>query len=145
MLLYWTYFGYHSHYGKKDLHGENDQMYGEKIIFQTAIMKFIINSDASDDILDNFWLHGTDNGCSPGNMHWCSDFRPFQPKEVTWAAGEPNSKGRCVYMKSSNSSSLATEDCNKEMRFLCDVRKKGTGGMSMQQECLETWNVTAGD
>jgi hypothetical protein len=31
------------------------------------------------------------------------------------------------------------------MRFLCDVRKKGTDGMAMQQECLETWDVTAGE
>jgi hypothetical protein len=101
--------------------------------------------DASDDVLDDFWLHGTDNGCSPGNMHWCSNFRPFLPKEVIWAAGEPKSSGGCVYMKSSNASSLATANCSTEMRFLCDVRKKGTSGMSMQQECLETWDVTAGD
>jgi hypothetical protein len=102
-------------------------------------------SGASEGILDDFWLYGTDNGCSPGNMHWCSNYKQFQPKEVTWAAGEPSNKGRCVYMKSSNASSLATEDCSKEMRFLCDVRKKGTDGMAMQQECLETWNVTSGE
>jgi hypothetical protein len=76
-------------------------------------------------------------------MHWCTDFKPFQPKEVSWAAGEPGSTGGCVYMKSSNSSSLATANCSKEMRFLCDIRKKGTSGLAMQQECLETWNVTS--
>jgi hypothetical protein len=92
--------------------------------------------------LDDFWLYGTDSGCSPGNMHWCSNLKPFQPKEVTWAPGEPSTTGGCVYLKSSNSSTLATADCSKEMRFLCDVRKKGTYGMAMQQECLETWNVT---
>jgi hypothetical protein len=48
-------------------------------------------------------------------------------------------------MKSNNASSLATANCSKEMRFLCDVRKKGTDGMAMQQECLETWDVTAGE
>jgi hypothetical protein len=32
--------------------------------------------------------------------------------------------------------------CSTEM---CDVRKKGTDGMAMQQECLETWDVTAGE
>jgi Lectin C-type domain len=100
-------------------------------------------SNALEGILDDFWLYGTDNGCSPGNMHWCSSFKQFQPKEVTWASGEPN-KGSCVYMKSSNSSSLATANCSTEMRFLCDVRKKGTEGLAMQQECLETWDVKAG-
>jgi hypothetical protein len=78
-------------------------------------------------------------------MHWCSDFKPFQPKEVTWAVGEPSNKGSCVYLKSSNSSSLATANCSMEKRFLCDVRKKGTSGLAMQQECLETWNVTTGE
>jgi hypothetical protein len=47
-------------------------------------------------------------------------------------------------MKSSNDSNLAVANCSTEMRFLCDVRKKGTDGMAMQQECLETWGVTAG-
>jgi hypothetical protein len=98
----------------------------------------------SDGILDDFWLYGTDNGCSPGNMHWCSNYRQFEPKEVTWAAGEPSNIGRCVYLKSSNVSSLATAKCSSEKRFLCDVRKKGTDSMSMQQECMETWGVTAG-
>jgi hypothetical protein len=102
-------------------------------------------SGEPDGILDDFWLYGTDNGCSPSNMHWCSNYKQFQPKEVTWAAGEPSNKGSCVYLKSSNASSLATEDCNKEMRFLCDVRKKGTDGMAMQKECMETWNVTASE
>jgi len=96
-------------------------------------------------MLDDFWLYGTDNGCSPGNMHWCSNLKPFQPKETTWADGEPNNKGGCVYMNSRNSSSLAMANCSREMHFLCDVRKKGTDGMAMQQECLETWDVTAGD
>jgi Lectin C-type domain len=114
----------------------------DKIIQSKVGEAFFANS--LDGILDDFWLYGTDNGCSPGNMHWCSNFKQFQPKEVNWAVGEPK-KGNCVYLKSSNSSSsLATEDCSKEMRFLCDVRKKGTEGMAMQQECLETWDVTAG-
>jgi hypothetical protein len=78
-------------------------------------------------------------------MHWCSNFKPFQPKEVTWAAGEPSSTGGCVYLKSSNSSSLAMADCSMKMRFLCDVRKKGTSGKALQQECLETWDVTSGE
>jgi hypothetical protein len=103
-----------------------------------------IQSDASFEILDDFWLYGTDNGCSAGNMHWCSNFRPFQPKEVAWEPGEPSNNGSCVYMKSSNASTLATANCSTEMRFLCDVRKKGTEGMAMQQECLETWDVTEG-
>jgi hypothetical protein len=114
-----------------------------RAIYDFVQLFLSVASDAG--IWDDFWLYGTDNGCSPGNMHWCSNFKQLQPKEVTWAAGEPSNKGRCVYLKSSNSSSLATEDCSKEMRFLCDVRKKGTDGMAMQRECLETWDVTAGE
>jgi len=75
-------------------------------------------------------------------VHWCSNLKQFQPKEVTWAAGQPSNTGGCVYLQSSNSSSLAMANCSLEMRFLCDVRKKGTSGMAMQQECLETWDVT---
>jgi hypothetical protein len=93
-------------------------------------------------ILDDFWLYGTDNGCSPGNMHWCSNYKPFQPKEVLWAAGEPSNNGSCVYMKGSNSSTLATANCSMEMRFLCDIRKRGSPGKAMQQECLETWDIS---
>jgi hypothetical protein len=103
----------------------------------------IFLADKPDGILDDFWVYGTDSGCSPGNMHWCSILKPFQPKEVTWAAGEPSTAGGCVYMKSSNLSSLATANCNMEMRFLCDARKmNGSSGIAMQQECLETWNVS---
>jgi len=108
------------------------------------LIYFVANSEIGDGILDNFWVYGTDNGCSSGNMHWCSNFRPFEPKEVAWAPGEPRKNGSCVYMKSNNASTLATANCSTEMRFLCDVRKKGTEGMAMQQECLETWSVTEG-
>jgi hypothetical protein len=124
----------------------------DKLIDCTYLHKNVVHlllsnvySDASDGSnFDNFWVYGTDNGCFAGNMHWCSNFRPFQPKEVAWAPGEPSSNGSCVYMKSSNASTLATANCSTEMRFLCDVRKKGTEGMALQQECLETWSVTAG-
>jgi hypothetical protein len=96
-------------------------------------------------ISGDFWLYGTDNGCSPGDMHWCSNYKPFQPKEVTWAAGEPSNNGSCVYMKSSNSSTLASANCSMEMRFLCDIRKRGNTGKAMQEECLETWGVSLGE
>jgi hypothetical protein len=114
------------------------------IIREKITVEKLISAE-SNGILDDFWLYGTDNGCSSGKMHWCSNFRPFQPKEITWASGEPSNNGSCVYMKSSNASALATAKCSTEMRFLCDVRKKGTDGMAMQQECLETWDVTAGE
>jgi hypothetical protein len=94
--------------------------------------------------LEDTWLYGTDNGCSTGNFHWCSNFRPFQSKEVSWGPGEPSSKGNCVYMQQANVSSLAIANCSTEMYFLCDVRKKGTDGLAMQQECLDTWDVTKG-
>jgi Lectin C-type domain len=96
-------------------------------------------------INDDYWVYGTDNG-SPGNFHWCSNEKLFEPKEVKWAPGEPNSQFHCVYLKNmgSNKSVLATADCNSEKKFLCDVRKKATGGLAMQQECMETWGVSAG-
>jgi hypothetical protein len=96
-------------------------------------------------INDDYWVYGTDNG-SPGNFHWCSNEKLFESKEVTWAPGEPNSQFHCVYLKNmgSNKSVLATADCNTEKKFLCDVRKKATGGLAMQQECMETWGISAG-
>jgi hypothetical protein len=94
--------------------------------------------------VDDFWVYGTDYGCSSGDYHWCTDFKQFAPKEVTWGTGQPNKKLNCVYMRSNNGSTLATADCGSEKRFLCDVRKSGKSGMATQQECLETWNVTTG-
>jgi hypothetical protein len=38
---------------------------------------------------------------------------------------------------------LATADCGTPKKFLCDVRKKETNGMAMQQECMEIWGITA--
>lgn len=89
-------------------------------------------------------MYGTDNE-SPGNFHWCSNGREFEPKEITWAPGEPNSQFHCVYLKNLgvNKSVLATADCNTAKKFLCDVRKKGTGAKAMQQECMEIWGITA--
>jgi hypothetical protein len=88
-------------------------------------------------------VYGTDDG-APGNFHWCSNVKPFEPKEVKWAPGEPNSQFHCVYLKNmgGNKSALATADCNSEKKFLCDVRKKQTGGLAMQQECMEIWGVS---
>jgi len=73
--------------------------------------------------------------------------RRFDPDEVTWAPGEPTSNFHCTYLKNkgSNQSALATADCGEEKRFICDVRKKGTDGLAMQQECLEIWGISAGD
>jgi len=48
-------------------------------------------------------------------------------------------------LKSDNFSSLAMADCSTKMRFLCHVREKGTLGKAMQQECLETWDVTSSE
>jgi hypothetical protein len=82
---------------------------------------FALYLDVSDGIRDYFWLYGTDNGCSTGNMHWCSNFRPFELKEVLWAPGEPSNNGSCAYMKNSNASTLATANCSTPMRFLLPV------------------------
>jgi hypothetical protein len=88
-------------------------------------------------------VYGTDNG-SPGHFHWCTNEREFEPREVAWAPGEPNSKFHCVYLKNKgvNQSVLATADCDTEKKFLCDVRQNGTGGLAMQKECLEIWGIT---
>jgi len=39
---------------------------------------------------------------------------------------------------------LATADCDTEKKFICDVGKKGTAGLALQQECLEIWGISAG-
>jgi hypothetical protein len=51
-----------------------------------------------------------------------------------------------VYLKNKggNQSALATADCVTKKKFICDVRKLGEAGMSMQQECLETWGISMG-
>jgi hypothetical protein len=97
-----------------------------------------------DFINDDYWVYGMDDG-APGNFHWCSNEKPFEPKEVKWAPGEPNSQFHCVYLKNmgGNKSVLATADCATKKKFLCDVRKKETGGMAMQQECMEIWGITS--
>jgi len=41
-----------------------------------------------------------------------------------------------------NKSVLATADCNAEKKFICDVKKKETGGLAMQQECMEIWGIS---
>jgi hypothetical protein len=96
-------------------------------------------------IIDDYWVYGTDTG-SPGNFYWCSNVLEFQPKETNWAAGEPALKPSCVYLKNKggNLSALATADCVTKKKFICDVRKKGTAGLMMQQECLETWGISIG-
>jgi hypothetical protein len=91
---------------------------------------------------EDYWVYGTDTGV-PGNFHWCSNWREFEPNEIAWAPGEPNSQFHCVYLKNMgvNKSVLATADCDEKKKFLCDVRKKGTGAMAQQQECKEIWGI----
>jgi hypothetical protein len=93
---------------------------------------------------DDYWVYGTDIG-TPGKFFWCSNNREFEPKEIAWDVGEPNNKFHCVYLKNkgANKTVLATAECETEKKFLCDVRKKGTNGMAMQQECLEIWGISA--
>jgi Lectin C-type domain len=97
--------------------------------------------DGVDD--EDYWVYGTDSG-TPGQFHWCSNGREFEPKEIAWDEGEPNSKFHCVYLKNKgvNKTVLATGDCNTEKRFLCDIRNNGTGGKAMQQECMDIWGIT---
>jgi hypothetical protein len=44
-----------------------------------------------------------------------------------------------------NHSVLATADCNTKKKFLCDIRKKQTAGLAMQQECMEIWGITTSE
>jgi hypothetical protein len=92
---------------------------------------------------ETYWVYGTDKG-SLGYYHWCSNKKEFEPKETAWAPGEPKKDFHCVYYKNKgvNKSELATADCETEKKFLCDVRKRGSVGLAMQQECLETWDVS---
>jgi hypothetical protein len=102
---------------------------------ETTALGFVDNED--------YWVYGTDSG-TPGQFHWCSNGREFEPREIAWDVGEPNSKFHCVYMKNKgvNKTVLATADCDTEKNVLCDVRKRGTGGLAMQQECMEIWGIT---
>jgi len=81
-----------------------------------------------------------------GKFQWCSNYRDFEPKEVTWGVGEPKSGASCVFLKHKgvNASDLATSDCAEQKRFICDVRQEGTEGIAMQQECLDIWGITDG-
>jgi len=103
-------------------------------------------AELSYGIIDDFWVYGTDAGC-PGKWHWCSTHREFEPKELFWQAGEPSGLNNCVFFRNkepNETSTLGTADCNKEMRFFCDVRQEGPVGLTHQQECTETWDVTEG-
>jgi hypothetical protein len=116
-----------------------------KLILLTVITHILNFPKEFPWIHEDYWVYGTDNG-SVGNFHWCSTEKLFEPREVKWAPGEPNSQFHCVYLKNmgGNESALATADCTTEKKFLCDVRKKATAGLAMQQECLETWGISTG-
>jgi hypothetical protein len=91
-------------------------------------------------------VYGTDSGC-PGKWHWCSTHREFHSRERFWHADEPSGQYHCAFFRNkegNESSTMGTADCATEMRFLCDVRQEGTTGLTHQQECIETWNITTG-
>jgi hypothetical protein len=106
-----------------------------KVYTKNSELLFVDNED--------YWVYGTDSG-TPGQFHWCSNGREFEPNEVVWDSEEPNSTYHCVCLKNMgvDQTVLATADCNIEKKFLCDVRKMETGGKAMQRECMEIWGIT---
>jgi hypothetical protein len=118
------------------------------IFFKNSLLntlyKILLELDGVDN--EDYWVYGTDSG-TPGKFHWCSTGKKFEPREIAWAPGEPKNGLHCVYLKNKgvNQTVLATADCDTEKKFLCDVRKTGTHGKSMQQECVEIWGISNSD
>ncbi|XP_065346287.1 uncharacterized protein LOC135943583 [Cloeon dipterum] len=90
----------------------------------------------------DYWLSGTDLGCD-SNFRWCSLGRDFIDPEIRWKQGHPKAGLDCVYVEARNGSVvLATANCDEQKQFVCEVRKKGTSQVALQNECLETWQIT---
>jgi hypothetical protein len=73
-----------------------------------------------------YWTSGTDKKCS-GKHFWCSENIFFKQKDVNWAKDQPNNEdGECVFLTGTlnvNTSSYAKENCNKQLQYICEVRK----------------------
>ncbi|CAB3386909.1 Hypothetical predicted protein [Cloeon dipterum] len=93
----------------------------------------------------DFWLSGTDLGCD-SNFRWCSLGRDFVDPELRWKQGHPKAGLDCVYVEARNGSMmLASANCDEQKLFVCEVRKKGTSQVALQNECLEIWQITSAE
>ncbi|XP_059474381.1 uncharacterized protein LOC132196029 [Neocloeon triangulifer] len=97
----------------------------------------------------DFWTSGSDKDCD-GRYRWCSIERDFISRDVNWKSGAPDSiAGDCVSVNFSNTtanqSTYATNNCSKELLFICEVRNTGTTSDALQKECMEIWNVSSTD
>ena len=72
----------------------------------------------------DYWTSGVNQGCKNGPV-WCSSNRSFEFNEVKWKQGHPSGENLCVSVKISenaaNETTLATESCSLEKRFICEV------------------------
>jgi hypothetical protein len=112
----------------------------------------------------DYWTSGVNQGCKIGPV-WCSSNRSFEFNEVKWKQGHPSGDNLCVSVqiseKAANETTLASEACSSEKRFICEViffqkenkllqhfkcffkvHKTGYRKKQLQRECQEMWNVT---
>ncbi|XP_059471661.1 uncharacterized protein LOC132194423 [Neocloeon triangulifer] len=91
-----------------------------------------------------YWTSGTDADCS-GKHAWCAVSKSF--RDVIWDSGEPgNSHDKsCVTLSLSKSNAkLGTEDCKKNLNFICEVRDTSnstTSGMAITNECAHKFQI----
>jgi hypothetical protein len=87
-------------------------------------------------------------GC-PDRFFWCSKEEEFIKSQVSWKAGHPDATaGDCVYaainQNGVNETLLATSDCSKKLKYVCETRKKGTKFQGLTFECMDLWDVSEG-
>ncbi|XP_065344301.1 uncharacterized protein LOC135942218 [Cloeon dipterum] len=91
----------------------------------------------------DFWLSGTDLDCD-SNFQWCSLGRDFVNPELRWKQEHPKAGLDCVYVEARNGSvMLASANCDEQKLSLCEVRKRGTSQVALQNECMEIWQINS--
>lgn len=84
----------------------------------TNLIKKILEHLQIRDI--EFWTSGTQAECK-GKLRWCSLSKRFTRRNVTWAANED---GDCLSIKFTKKASiLAKTACEKQLNFICEVKK----------------------
>jgi hypothetical protein len=105
-----------------------------------------------------FWTSATQIECK-GKLRWCSLNKRFARRNVTWAPED----GDCLSIQFTNTTStMAKTDCDKQLNFICEVVKvlvpternliyffmqshyTGNHSDSLQNECMQVWNITFG-
>lgn len=101
---------------------------------------------------DEFWTSALSSGCGKSGHGWCTRYEAnVQPAQVSWLSGHPNAAlGACVHANVRNASGenattqIGSSNCLENMRFVCEVRQRGTTGHSLTVECMAIWDITEG-